>query len=59
MFRMRLTWFWIVLTGVAVILLARLANIQVVRGAEYEELATRLLSRNVRYLRAPRGSIRR
>ncbi|MFH1748126.1 MAG: penicillin-binding transpeptidase domain-containing protein [Planctomycetota bacterium] len=57
MFRKRLTWFWILLTGVAILLTIRLVEIQVVRAAEYEELATHLLTRPVRYLRAPRGRI--
>ena len=57
MFRKRLTWFWILLIGVAVVLVGRLVDIQVLRAAEYEELAARLLAPSVEYLRAPRGRI--
>lgn len=57
MFRKRLTWFWILLTGVALVLVARLVEIQIVRADQYEDLATRMLTRPVRYLRAPRGRI--
>jgi len=57
MFRKRLTWFWILLTGAALLLLARLTDIQVVHADQYEDLAARLLTRPVRYLRAPRGGI--
>jgi len=57
MFRRRLTWFWIGLIGVALVLVGRLTEIQIVRGAEYEDQAARLLTRPVRYLRAPRGRI--
>ena len=57
MFRNRLTWFWGLLTGIALVLVIRLLDIQVVHADAYEDLATRLLTRPVRYLRAPRGSI--
>ena len=57
MFRKRLTWFWILLTGVAVVLLGRLGEIQIVHAGYYEDLAARMLLRPPRYLRAPRGSI--
>ena len=57
MFRKRLTWFWILLTGVALILVGRLADVQIVHAEHFEDLATRMLTRPVRYLRAPRGRI--
>ncbi|MGD8452127.1 MAG: penicillin-binding transpeptidase domain-containing protein [Phycisphaerae bacterium] len=58
MFLRRLTWFWILLTAVALALIGRLLDIQVLHAAEYEDLATRLLIRPTRYLDAPRGTIR-
>ncbi|MBU0639449.1 MAG: hypothetical protein KKB50_11340 [Planctomycetes bacterium] len=57
MFRRRIKWFWILLTAVTVIIVARLVEMQVVRADEYQALANRLLMRPVRYLRPPRGSI--
>lgn len=57
MFLRRLTWFWILLTGAAVVLVGRLFEIQVVRADEYRDLATRILTRPVQYLRAPRGGL--
>lgn len=57
MFRRRLTWFWILLTAVALVIVGRLTQIQIVQAAQYEELAQRLLTRPVRYINAPRGSI--
>jgi len=56
-FRKRLTTFWILLLASATVLILRLADIQIVHAEQYEELAARLLSRPVRYPRAPRGSI--
>lgn len=58
MFRRRLTWFWIALTGVSLVIVARLAQIQIADAAEYEQLAERILTRPVRYIPAPRGTIR-
>jgi len=57
MFEKRLTWFWILLTAMAVVIVGRLVQIQVVSAAEYEELAERLLTRPARYPRAPRGTV--
>jgi cell division protein FtsI/penicillin-binding protein 2 len=56
MFRKRLTWFWILLTGLATVIIARLVQIQVVQAAEYRQLAERILTRPVRYLDAPATS---
>lgn len=57
MFRRRLTWFWVLLTGLALAIIGRLAQIQIAQAAQYEELADRILTRPVRYLPAPRGAI--
>lgn len=57
MFERRLKWFAGLLSLMALVLIVRLVDIQVVRADEYEELSSRLLTRPVRYLRAPRGSI--
>jgi cell division protein FtsI/penicillin-binding protein 2 len=57
MFRRRLTWFWILLTALACALIARLVDIQALHAEEYRDLAARMLTQPVRYLRAPRGSI--
>lgn len=57
MFERRLKWFTIVLALVAVALLVRLYELQVVRADEFDALSTRLLTRPVRYLPAPRGRI--
>ncbi len=57
MFENRLKWFSILLGAVAIVIVARLTQIQVVRGSHYEELASRILTRPVRYLPAVRGSI--
>jgi penicillin-binding protein 2 len=57
MFRRRLTWFWILLTAMACGLIGRLVDIQVIHAEEYRDLAARMLTQPVRYLRAPRGSI--
>lgn len=57
MFLKRLTWFWILLTGIALLLGGRLVQIQVFGAARYEALAEDLLTRPARYLKAPRGSI--
>jgi len=53
----RLKWFAIAMTAVAVVIVVRLIDIQVVRAAQFEALADRMLTRPVRYLPAPRGSI--
>jgi cell division protein FtsI/penicillin-binding protein 2 len=57
MFENRLKWFSILLGAVALVIVARLAQIQIVRAAHYEQLASRILTRPVRYLPAVRGSI--
>ncbi len=53
----RLKWFTIAMTAVAVLIVVRLIDIQVVRAAEFEALADRMLTRPTVYLSAPRGSI--
>jgi len=57
MFLKRLTWFWVLLTGLACVLAGRLVDIQVVHAGDWENLALRLLTRQPRYQRAPRGHI--
>jgi cell division protein FtsI/penicillin-binding protein 2 len=57
MFRKRLTAFGMILGVIAVAIVARLAQIQMAQAAEYRLLAERILTRPVRYLPAPRGSI--
>jgi len=56
-FAKRLRWFVILMTVVALAIVARLVDIQVLRAAQYQALADDLLTRPVRYLAAPRGSI--
>jgi cell division protein FtsI/penicillin-binding protein 2 len=58
MFEKRLTWFWILLTAIAALIVGRLAQVQVVSAAEYDALAERLLTRSPDYVTAPRGTIR-
>jgi penicillin-binding protein 2 len=57
MFERRLAWFSVLLTGVALIVVARLVQIQVVQAAEYERLADRILTRRPEYMPAPRGTV--
>lgn len=57
MFRRRLQWFLALLTVVALVVAARLVDVQVRRAAEYQALAARILTQAPRYLPAPRGSI--
>ncbi len=57
MFQQRLTWFWVLLTGLAMLIVGRLVHVQVVQAEHYEELAQRILTRPVRYIGAPRGAI--
>lgn len=57
MFERRLGWLSGFLGLLVVVIVVRLVDIQVVRAADYEALADRLLTRPVRYLNAPRGSI--
>ncbi|MFN0137377.1 MAG: peptidoglycan D,D-transpeptidase FtsI family protein, partial [Phycisphaerae bacterium] len=57
MFRTRLQWLVVLLSGFTLLILARIFAIQVVYGASYETLADRLLTRPVQYLGAPRGAI--
>ena len=57
MFAKRLKWFVIMMVVLAVIIVLRLVEIQIVRADQYETLADNMLTRPVRYLAAPRGSI--
>ncbi|MBN2448370.1 MAG: hypothetical protein JXO22_16705 [Phycisphaerae bacterium] len=57
MFRKRLQWFVALLTLVALVVVARLVDVQVLQAAEYEALAARILTQAPRYLPAPRGDI--
>ncbi len=57
MFRRRLTWCWVLLTGITIVILARLTQIQVLQAAQYELLAEALRTRPDRLLPAPRGTI--
>ncbi len=57
MFQRRLTWFSILLCSVALGIIARLVQIQVVQAAEYERLAERILTRRPEYVPAPRGTV--
>jgi len=56
-FAKRLKWFVILMIAVALVIIGRLADVQVVRAARYEALADRILTQAPEYLIAPRGSI--
>jgi cell division protein FtsI/penicillin-binding protein 2 len=56
-FAKRLKWFVVLMIAVALVIIGRLADVQVVRAAHYEALADRILTRAPEYLTAPRGSI--
>jgi penicillin-binding protein 2 len=56
-FQRRLKWFVILLSILAVFVVGRLIDVQIVSARQYEGLADRLLTREARYLRAPRGEI--
>ncbi len=57
MFERRLRYLVLAMTVLAVVIVGRLVEIQVVRAGYYESLEDRLLTRPIRYLPAPRGSI--
>ncbi len=57
MFAKRLRWFVILMVALALVIVARLVDVQVLRADRYETLADNLLTRSVRHLPAPRGSI--
>ncbi len=57
MFEKRLKWFTLLLAGVALVVVLRLIEIQVVRAEHYQALADGLLVQPTRYYRAARGSI--
>ncbi|MCA9244538.1 MAG: hypothetical protein KDA32_11315 [Phycisphaerales bacterium] len=56
-FERRLRWLTLMLAALAIVIVGRLVDIQVLRAAQFEALEDRLLTRPVRYLRAPRGAI--
>jgi penicillin-binding protein 2 len=56
-FANRLRWFVIFMVVLALVIVARLAYIQIVRAEQYETLADNMITRPVRYLSAPRGGI--
>ncbi len=57
MFRKRLTWFWILLTAVTLVIVARLAQIQILDADHYRALAGRIITRRPEYVPAPRGTV--
>ena len=57
MFRRRLTWSWILLAALALVIVGRLVQIQVVQAAQYVELAARILTQRPSYIAAPRGTV--
>lgn len=57
MFESRTKWFSILLALIALVIIARLVDIQIIRAGYFEKLAERMLTRPVTYLRAVRGSI--
>ncbi len=58
MFERRLKFLLILLTVLAVGIVVRLVDIQILHAEEYEALATRLMTHTVRHLPASRGTIR-
>ncbi len=56
-FERRLRWLTGGLALLALIIVGRLVDIQVLRAAQFEALEDRLLTRPIRYLPAPRGAI--
>ena len=57
MFQKRLTWFWILLGLLTLVIIARLVQIQVLDAARYDELAARILTQRPEYTPARRGTI--
>lgn len=58
MFQKRLTWFWVFLSVMTLVIIARLAQIQIAEAAHYQALAERILTRRPEYVPARRGAIR-
>jgi penicillin-binding protein 2 len=56
-FAQRLKWFCYLLMVVALVVIARLVDIQVLHADEYELLAARSVTPAISHIRAPRGSI--
>ncbi|TWT45767.1 Stage V sporulation protein D [Phycisphaerae bacterium RAS1] len=57
MFQRRLWWFSMLLVGLALAIIGRLAQIQIINASQYQQLSTRLLTRPARYIAAPRGAL--
>jgi penicillin-binding protein 2 len=57
LFQRRLKWFAIGMTLLAIVIVGRLFQIQVLQAAQYESVADKMLTREVQYIRAPRGEI--
>lgn len=57
MFEKRLVWFSILLSVLALAIIARLVQIQVYESAHYARLADEILTRPADYLAAPRGTV--
>lgn len=57
MFERRLAWFIVGMVALALLVIVRLAEIQVVRADEFQRISDRLLTRPVIDLRAPRGGV--
>jgi len=57
MFRRRLTWFWILLTTLTLVIVARLVQIQILDADRYRALAERIVTRRPEYVPAPRGTV--
>lgn len=57
MFQRRLKWFAIGMTLLAVVIFGRLFQIQVLQAAQYDSVADKMLTREVQFIRAPRGEI--
>lgn len=57
MFQRRLWWFSLLLVGLALLIVGRLAQIQLINASQYQELSTRLLTRPARVITAPRGTM--
>jgi penicillin-binding protein 2 len=56
-FARRVQWFVTILSLVAIVLIARLAQIQILEAKAYDQLGQQILTRAPRYLPAPRGTI--
>lgn len=57
MFARRVHWFVILLGLMAIVIIGRLAQIQILEAKAFSDLAKKILTRAPRYLQAPRGSV--